>query len=457
MSRPQNAPSSQTSVLDDASMLVGHALRAGAEAAEAVVLEGQSLGVSWRLGKLEDVERSEGRDVGLRVFIGRRQATVSTTDLSERSLGPLIERVVAMARIAPEDPYAGLADKALLAREVRDLDLDIDDAAHVPAAEDLAKAAAEAEDAALAVAGVTNSGGAGASWGRSGIALVTSEGFSGSYSGTSFSVSASVLAGEGAGMERDYDYSTVRHLADLGSPAAIGRSAGERAVRRLSPRKVKSQSVPIVYDPRVSAGLVGHFAGAISGAAIARKTSFLQHAMGKRVFGEGIEIVDDPHRKRGLRSKPFDGEGVENRLTRLIEDGVLTTWLLDTSSARQLGLTTTGHAARGTGGPPSPSTTNLYMAAGKLSPEDLYADIKQGFYITEMIGMGVNGVTGDYSRGASGFWIEDGKLTFPVSEITVAGNLRDMFLNLTPANDLVFRNGTNAPTIRVEGMIVAGT
>ena len=258
-------------------------------------------------------------------------------------------------------------------------------------------------------------------------------------------------------MERDYDYSTVRHLADLGSPAAIGRSAGERAVRRLSPRKVKSQSVPIVYDPRVSAGLVGHFAGAISGAAIARKTSFLQHAMGKRVFGEGIEIVDDPHRKRGLRSKPFDGEGVENRLTRLIEDGVLTTWLLDTSSARQLGLTTTGHAARGTGGPPSPSTTNLYMAAGKLSPEDLYADIKQGFYITEMIGMGVNGVTGDYSRGASGFWIEDGKLTFPVSEITVAGNLRDMFLNLTPANDLVFRNGTNAPTIRVEGMIVAGT
>lgn len=455
MSRPQNAPSPQASVLDDASMLVSRALKAGAEAAEAIVLEGQSLGVSWRLGKLEDVERSEGRDVGLRVFIGQRQATVSTTDLSERSLGPLIERVVAMARIAPEDPYAALADKALLSQNTADLD--IDDAAHVPSAEDLAKSAAEAEEAALAVAGVTNSGGAGASWGRSGIALVTSEGFSGSYSGTSFSVSASVLAGEGTGMERDYDYSAVRHLSDLGVPAEIGKSAGERAVRRLAPRKVKSQAVTIVYDPRVSAGLVGHFAGAISGAAIARKTSFLQQSMGKRVFTQGIEIVDDPHRKRGLRSKPFDGEGVENRLTRLIEDGVLTTWLLDTSSARQLGLTTTGHAARGTGGPPSPSTTNLYMAAGRLSPEDLIADIKDGFYITEMIGMGVNGVTGDYSRGASGFWIENGKLTFPVSEITVAGNLKDMFLNLTPASDLVFRNGTNAPTIRVEGMTVAGT
>jgi PmbA protein len=258
-------------------------------------------------------------------------------------------------------------------------------------------------------------------------------------------------------MERDYDYSSVRHLSDLGSPEEIGRSAGTRAVRRLHPRKVKSQSVPIVYDPRVSAGLVGHFAGAISGAAIARKTSFLQQSMGKRVFAEGVEIADDPHRKRGLRSKPFDGEGVQNRMTRLIEDGVLTTWLLDTASARQLGLTTTGHAARGAGGTPSPSTTNLYMAAGKLSPDELIADIKDGFYVTEMIGMGVNGVTGDYSRGASGFWIENGKLAYPVSEITVAGNLKEMFLNLTPADNLVFRDGTNAPTIRVEGMTIAGT
>jgi PmbA protein len=454
MSKPSPQSPAPQSVLDDAAMLVERAMKAGAQAAEAIVLEGQSLGVSWRLGKLEDVERSEGRDVGLRVFIGKRQATVSTTDLSERSLAPLIERVVAMARIAPEDPYAGLADKALLATRLPDLD--IDDATHVPSAEDLAKSAATAEEAALAVEGVTNSGGAGASWGRSGVALVTSEGFSGAYSGTSFSVSCSVLAGEGTGMERDYDYSATRHLSDLEAADVIGRSAGTRAVRRMSPRKVKSQSVTVVYDPRVSAGLVGHFAGAISGSAIARKTSFLQHAMGKRIFAEGIEIVDDPHRVRGLRSKPFDGEGVENRRTQLIADGTLTTWLLDTSSARQLGLTTTGHAARGTAGPPSPSTTNLYMAAGTMSPDDLISDIADGFYVTELIGMGVNGVTGDYSRGASGFWIENGKLTYPVSEITLAGNLKEMFLHLTPANDLVFRNSTNAPTLRVEGMTIAG-
>lgn len=436
-------------------MLVERARKAGAEAAEAIVLEGQSLGVSWRLGKLEDVERSEGRDVGLRVFIGRRQAVVSMTDLSERSIGPLVERVVAMAKVAPEDPYAGLADADLLAKSWPDLD--IDDAASALTAEELSARAAEAEEAALAVKGVTNSGGAGAQWGRSGIALVTSGGFSGSYSGTSFSVSCSVLAGEGTGMERDYDYSATRHLSDLDDAAAIGRSAGERAVRRLSPRKVKSQAVPIVYDPRVSSGLVGHFAGAISGASITRKSSFLQQSMGKQVFARGIAIVDDPHMKRGLRSKPFDGEGVANRAMNLVEDGTLTTWLLDTSSARQLGLRTTGHAARGTGGPPSPSTTNLYMKAGTIPPEELIADIKEGLYITEMIGMGVNGVTGDYSRGASGFWIENGKLAFPVSEITVAGNLKEMFLHMTPASDLVFRYATNAPTIRVEGMTVAGT
>ncbi|HUD50163.1 TldD/PmbA family protein [Parvibaculum sp.] len=455
MAEKKLTPSDRNGVLDAAAMLVDRALKAGAEAAEAIVLEGQSLGVSWRLGKLEDVERSEGRDVGLRVFIGKRQAVVSTTDLSERSLKPLIERVVAMARVAPEDIYATLADRDLLAREFPDLD--IDDPTPAPSAEALAAAAGEAEEAALAVEGVTNSGGAGAQWGRSGIALVTSEGFSGSYSGTSHSISCSVLAGDGTGMERDYDYSSTRHQADLDRPADIGRLAGERAVRRIGPRKVRSQSVPIVYDPRVSSGLVGHFAGAISGAAIARKSSFLQDALGKRVFAEGIEIVDDPHRKRGLRSKPFDGEGVANRAMKLIDDGMLTTWLLDTASARQLGLRSNGHAARGTGGPPSPSTTNLHMAAGSLPPEELMADIKEGLYITELIGMGVNGVTGDYSRGASGFWIENGKIAYPVSEITVAGNLKDMFLNMVPASDLVFRHATNAPTIRVEGMTVAGT
>lgn len=449
-----STPATET-VLDIAAMLVERARKAGAEAAEAVVLEGTSLGVSWRLGKLEDVERSEGRDVGLRVFIGKKQASVSSTDLSEAALAPMIERAVAMARVAPDDPWCGLADPAFLARDWPDLD--IEDKTPQPSAEALAAVAAEAEEAALAVPGVTNSSGAGASFGRSGVALVTSGGFAGAYAGTSSSFSCSVLAGEGTTMERDYEFSSKRHAADLENAADVGRRAGEKAVRRLNPRKVKSQAVPIIYDPRVSGGLVGHFAGAISGSAITRGTSFLKKEMGKSVFAKGISIVDDPHMKRGLRSKPFDGEGVKNRRMPLIEDGVLTTWLLDSATARQLGLETTGHAARGTGGPPSPSTTNLYMEAGCLSVKELIADIKQGLYVTELIGMGVNGVTGDYSRGASGFWIENGEIAYPVSEITVAGNLREMFLNMTPAADLEFRYGTNAPTIRVEGMTVAGS
>lgn len=451
------APAAATpqTALDTAAMLVEQAQKAGAETAEAIVVEGTSLGVSWRLGKLEDVERSEGRDVGLRVFIGKRQATVSSTDISEAALAPMIERAVAMARVAPEDRYCGLAEPALLARDWPDLD--IDDTSAPPTAEQLAARAAQAEEAALAVEGVTNSSGAGASWGRSGVALVTSAGFAGSYAGTSWSFSCSVLAGDGTTMERDYDFSSARHGGDLMDATHIGRRAGEKAVRRLHPRKVKSQSVPIVFDPRVSGGLIGHFASAISGAAIARGTSFLKSEMGKPVFTSGISIIDDPHMRRGLRSKPFDGEGVKNGRMQLIEDGRLTTWLLDTASARQLGLTTTGRAARGTGGPPSPSTTNLYMEAGCLSVRDLLAGIKQGLYITEMIGMGINGVTGDYSRGASGFWIENGEIAYPVSEITVAGNLKDMFLNLTPADDLEFRYGINAPTLRIEGMTLAGT
>lgn len=447
--------SDKSSALDLASMLVERARHAGAEAAEVLVAESASLSVSWRLGKLEDVERSEGRDIGLRVFIGKKQATVSSTDTSEAALQPMIERAVAMARAAPEDPWCGLADKALLARVWPDLD--IEDKTPSLSAEELAALAAEAEEAALAVKGVTNSGGASAGTGRSTATLVTSAGFAGTYAGTSSSFSCSVLAGEGTAMERDYDYSSMRHKADLERPAEIGRRAGEKAVRRLHPRKVSSQAVPVVYDPRVSGGLIGHFAGAISGSAIARGTSFLKKAMGQRIFPESISIVDDPHMKRGLRSKPFDGEGVANRRMTLVEDGVLTTWLLDTATARQLGLESTGHAARGTGGPPSPSTTNLYMEAGCLTVKELIADIRVGLYITELIGMGVNGVTGDYSRGASGFWIENGEIAYPVSEITVAGNLKDMFLNMTPADDLEFRYGTNAPTIRVEGMTIAGT
>jgi PmbA protein len=433
--------------------LIRAAKNAGADAADGLLVESVSANVSYRLGKLEDVERAESADLGLRVFVGKRVAFISSTDFSRDAINALPGRVVAMARLAPEDRFAGLAPHELLAKDFPKLDLE--DVAE-PSADTLISRARSAEASALNVPGVRNSEGGGASFSRSAVSLATSDNFFGHYSGTSHSIGVAVLAGEGTNMQMDHDSSSARHAGDLDDASSIGKSAGERAVAKLNPRKVQSQAVPIVYDPRVSAGLVGHLAGAISGASIARGVSFLKDRMGQKVFAAGIRIVDDPHRIRGLRSKPFDGEGVANRRRDLIEDGALTTWLLDSASARQLGLQSTGHAARGTGGPPTPSPTNLYMEAGKASPEELMSDIKSGLYVTDLMGMGVNGVTGDYSRGASGFWIENGKVSYPVAEITIAGNLKDMFLNLTPANDLVFRYATNAPTIRVEGMTVAG-
>lgn len=434
--------------------LVAAARKAGADAADVLVVRSQSLGASWRLGKLEDIERSENCDLGLRVMIGRRQANVSSTDLSPERFAELAERAVAMARLAPEDPYCGLADPKLLATEFPDLDLDD----HTPpSAEWLTGLAAEAEAAALDVKGVTNSEGAGASWSHGGVALATSHGFAGSYGGSSYGIGCSVVAGEGTAMERDHEGTSARHRGDLDPARDVGRKAAERAVKRLGPRKIKSVTVPVIYDPRISNGLISHFAGAINGSAIARGVSFLKDKMGQAIFRPGIEIFDDPLRKRGFRSKPFDGEGVQTRARAFIADGVLQSWVLDSTSARQLGLQTTGHAARGTGGPPGPSITNLHLAPGALTPKAMIGEIAQGLYITDLIGMGVNGVTGDYSRGAAGFWIENGQLAYPVSEITVASNLKDMFATLTPANDLVFRYGTNAPTVRIDSMTVAGT
>jgi len=434
--------------------IIAAARRQGADAADALLVENVSTSVSYRLGNLEDVERSESADLGLRVFVGNRVAMISSSDFSSDAVAALPERAITMAKLAPEDRFAGLAPRDLLARAIPDLDLE--DKGE-PAAEILVERARGAEQAALAVKGVTNSEGGGAGFSRMSIALATSEGFFSRYAGTSHSIGVAVLAGEGTGMERDYDHASARHASDLQSAEAIGKSAGEKAVRRLHPRKVKSQSAPVVFDPREAGGLLGHFANAISGTSVARGTSFLKDRMGAQIFAPHVHVIDDPHRRRGLRSKPFDGEGVANARRSLIDKGVLTSWLLDCASARQLGLSTTGHAARGTGGPPSPSATNLYMEAGKLTPKALIADIRQGFYVTELMGMGVSGVTGDYSRGAAGFWIEDGEISFPVSEVTIAGNLKEMFRQLTPADDLEFRYGTNAPTCRIEGMTIAGS
>jgi PmbA protein len=433
--------------------LFARAKAAGADAADGHYVQSMSLSTSQRMGAREDLERSESLDMSLRVFIGQRQACVASSDLSPAAVDELVERAVAMAKVVPEDPWCGLADPKRLARTFPDLDL-FDD--YEPDAEELYGLAAEAEDAALAVPGVTNSEGGGAGWSQSSVMVATSHGFSGGYSGSSMSVSASVIAGEGTEMERDYDYSSVRHRSDLRDAGEIGREAGMRAVKRLNPKQAETTSVPVVYDPRVSGGIVGHLSGAISGTSVARGTSFLKDRLGEQVFADGINIVDDPHRIRGLSSRPFDGEGVANDALKLCDNGVLTTWVMDTASANQLGLETSGRAARGGASPPHPATTNLYMEAGTMSPEELMADIKSGFYVTELIGFGINGLTGDYSRGAAGYWIEDGEIAWPVSEMTVAGNLKDMFMNLTPADNLVFRFGTNAPTIRIEGMTVAG-
>jgi PmbA protein len=357
-----------------------------------------------------------------------------------------------MAKVVPEDGFAGLADTWA---PPDTLDLDMADPAE-PAPDMLAARAAAAEEAAFSVHGVTNSEGAEAGYGRSEIVLVTSAGFAGRRVGTSHSISATALAGSGTDMQRDYDHHGAVYFADLDDPATIGKSAGERAIARLNPTRPKTARIPVVYDPRVAGGLLGHLTGAINGAAVARGTSFLKDKLGQRIFARGIRIHDDPRRVRGLRSRVFDGEGTPTQARALIEDGILTTWLLESRSARQLGMKPTGHAARGTGGPPSASATNLYLAAGTLTPAELMADIKEGFYITELIGMGVNGVTGDYSRGAAGFMIRDGALAEPVAEVTVAGNLLEMFAAMVPASDLVFRRGTDSPTVRIDGMTMAG-
>jgi len=453
MLAPASSLFDQTALLDRAERLVKAARSAGADAADAVAVRALSLSIEVRDGAVEESESAEGDDLGLRVLVGKRQAVVSTNDMAGDGFAALAERAVAMARMAPEDQFAGLADAGLLAHDFPDLDL-IDRA--LPTVGELEKLARAAEQSGLAVKGVAKSGGASASAGIGGMVLVTSTGFRGAYLGSSHGVSMTAIAGEGTGMERDYDYSSVRHAADLESPEEIGRTAGERAVARLDPRKVSTRKVPVVFDPRVAGSLVSHLASAANGASVARKTSFLREKMGEKLFADSIRIIDDPLRKRGLRSHPFDGEGVAGKQLALVDDGRLRSWILDCATARELGLTTTGHAQRGVSSVPSPGPSNLHLEAGKISPDELIADIKDGFYITDLIGMGVNMVTGDYSRGASGFWIENGKRTYAVSEVTIAGHLLDIFRTLTPANDLTFRYATNAPTVRLEGLTVAG-
>lgn len=446
-----------TSEIDSASLLaragelIDLAKAAGADKADAVVVRSRSRSVSVRLGKVEGTEASESDDFALRVFIGQKVASVSANPGFD--MKTLAERAVAMARVSPEDPFACLADEKDLTRNYPDLDLY--DATDMPT-ERLREAALDMEQAALDVSGVTNSSGAGASAGMGGLVLVTSHGFSGSYVASRFSRSVSVIAGEGTKMERDYDFDSRLFAADLDDPREIGRRAGERVVKRINPRQVDTGSnVTVVFDPRIARGFVGHIAGAINGASVARKTSFLRDRMGQQVLKAGLSITDDPLIVRGSSSRPFDGEGVAGERLVVIEDGVLNHWFLSTSTGRELGLGTNGRGVRG-GNSVTPASTNLALEPGDVSPEDLIRSIGTGFYVTELIGQGVNMLTGEYSRGATGFWIENGELTYAVSEVTIASNLKDMFMRMTPANDIDRKFGVASPTIAIEGMTLAG-
>jgi PmbA protein len=433
--------------------IVERARKAGADAADALCIGERSSGVQVRMGALEDVSRSEGMKIALRVFLGHRSASVASSDLSPAAMDELVARAVAMAGEAPEDEYAGLAPADLLDKGPF-ADLDGWDPAE-PDPADLKARALEAEAAALAVKGVTNSSGCGASASATSMALATSHGFSGAYRASGHSSSASVIAGEGSAMQRDYSWHSARHLADLEEATAIGRRAGERAVARLGGVKVAPGPCPVLFEPRVATSLLGHYVAAVTGSAIARKSSFLLDALGQRIFAEGVDIHDDPLRARGLRSRAFDSEGLPVKAMKLVDDGVVTTWLAESASARQLGIAPTGHAVRGIGGAPSAGPANLYLAAGNRSPEAMLAGLSRAIVVSELIGQGVNGVTGDYSRGAAGFLYEHGELVGPVSEITIASNLKEMFASLEPASDLEFRRGVDSPTILVPEMVVA--
>lgn len=434
--------------------VIAKAKAKGADAADAMAFDSLSVSVGMRTGKTEKLERSESQDFGLRVLIGKRQAIVSTTDRSADALDTLIDRAVSMAKNVPEDPYCGLADPDQIATELTDLDACDPTEPDIDHLSDLAK---RAEDAALAVEGVTNTEGGEASYSRSSIAIAASNGFSGAYDSSRHAIVASVLAGEGLGMERDYAYTYKVHAEDMRSPEEIGREAGERAVKRLNPGKSESGKLPVVFDPRVSSSILSHLLSAINGAAIARGTSFLKDKMGEQILAADISVEEDPSLSRGLRSRRFDAEGLAPQKMALIEDGVLQSWVLDLRAARQLELESTGHASRGVSGPPSPSVSNVWFDGAVVPVSELIKDIKSGLYVTEMMGSAVSIVTGDYSRGAAGFWIEDGVITHPVSELTVAGNLGDMFKNIRLADDLELKTGVDAPTLRIDGMTIAGS
>ena len=453
MSDPISPPISANALRPALETLLSKAKAFGAEQADAVATHGRSLYVSVRGGEMEEVDNSEGRDIGLRVLIGQRQACVSSSDLSPQSLEKLAERAVAMAKLAPEDPYCGLATPDLLASDMAELEL-FDDANLTPA--DLLERAKRIEAAALGIKGVTQAEGMSADVSSSAVQFMATNGFDRGWRSSHHGLSGMALASRDQDMERDYDYHSVRWLEDLKTPEDIGRRAGERVVARLGASQMASGAMPVLFDRRVAGSLLSAFLGAISGNAIARGTSYLKEKMGEQVFASDINIIDDPLIVRGHGSRPWDGEGVKVSRRHLIEDGVLKTWLLNTSAAKQLGLTTTGHGARGISTPPGIASSNTFIEAGAKTPEQLMRDMGNGLMVAEMFGPSLNPNTGDYSCGVAGFAVKNGKKSHPVSEITIAGNILDMYKTLVPANDLLFESSTIAPSLLIESMTIAG-
>ena len=429
------------------------AKQAGAEDADGIVTYGRSLSVSVRGGALEDIDNSEGRDVGLRVMIGGRQACVSSSDVSARSLEQLAERAVAMAKLAPVDPFCGLPDHVVDDVDVAKYDL-ID--THVSTPESLKERALTVEAATLGVKGVAQAMGSSASFSQGDFAFGNSRGFRAGWASSRHGISTAAIAERDGAMERDYDYASRRHFNDLPDPVQIGKTAGARAVARLGSEKIASGAMTVIYDERKASSLLSAFLGAINGNGITRGVSYLKDQLGQQIFPRHLNIIDDPLMPRGLATRPCDGEGVAVAHRTLVDDGVLKTWLLNTSTAKQLEMVSTGHASRSVSHPPGVGPSNVYIEAGILSREAMFADTGEGLLVTDMFGPNVNANTGDYSVGVSGFLIENGVLTKPVSEITIAGNLIEMFGTMTPANDLKFESTVNAPTLRIEGMMVAG-
>lgn len=435
--------------------LLDAAKKAGADAADALAIDGTSLSISVREGALEQAERSEGVDIGLRVLIGKRQACVSASDTRPETLATMAERAVTMARLAPEDPTVGLADPNQITDRTDISALEMFDPSAEPSPDALKDDALRAEAAALAIAGITKTESS-AAYGKRRIHLSATNGFSGGYTRTDRMISTMTIAGEGTGMERDYYGDSRIFGADLPSPEEVGRLSAERTLARMGAKKPKTGAYPILFDERISSSLVGHLLAAINGTAIARGASWLRDAMGTDVLPKGLSLIEDPHRPRTSGSKLFDAEGLATQKRTIVENGVLQSWVLDLATARKLGLESTGNAARGVSSPPSPSAGNMALTQGDKSREELIRDMGTGLLVTGMIGASINPTTGDYSRGANGFWIENGEIAYPVNECTIAGNLREMLMTLTPANDARLHLSRVVPSLLVEGMTLAG-